>query len=161
MFRYTVSERRALTKGGRREIRQVATQVNHGRVNVDDLAKEIADDTSLGKGDIKSVLLHLAELAQRYISMGFSVDLGDLGTLTPRLSAETLPVGAKYTAERIRKINVRFTPAPVFKTRLRDTSFEQVKEKEASATSCPAPEAPKEDKPNEDKPGTPEAEGSL
>lgn len=160
MFRYTVSERKALTKGGRREIRQVATQVNHGRVNVDDLAKEIADDTSLGRGDIKSVLLHLAELTQRYISMGYSVDLGDLGTLTPRLSAETLPVGAKYTAAQIRKINVRFTPAPAFKSRLRDTSFEQVKDKDKEASaSCSAPEAPEEEKSKEETPAS--AESSL
>lgn len=141
MFKYKVTERKVLQKGGKHEIRQVATQVNQGRIDIEDLAKEIADDTSLGRGDVKSVLLHLAELAQRYVSMGYSVDLGDLGTLTPRLSARAIPVEEKYTVAQIRKITPRFTPAPVFKSRLRDTSFEV--QREEKATTCPAP-APEE-----------------
>lgn len=129
-----------LQKDGSHKRRQVATQVNAGKVSIDQLAKEIADDTSLGKGDIKSVLIHLADLTMRYVTMGFSVDLGDLGTLTPRLSAESLPLGEKYTAQHIRKVNARFTPAPAFKERLRGTSFELCKEKESG--KCPAPKAP-------------------
>lgn len=88
-FRYTVTDRKVITKDGSRQVQQVATQMNLGRVTIHQLAKEIADITSLGRGDVSSVLTHLSEIAIRYATMGYSVKLGDLGTLTPRLSARS------------------------------------------------------------------------
>lgn len=124
-LKYTVTERKSLTKTGDRQLMQVATQMNLGRVTIHQLAKEIADITSLGRGDVASVLTHLSEIAIRYATMGYSVKLGDLGTLTPRLSAKALPVGEKYGAENIRKVNVRYTPSLEMKEQLRAVTFEK------------------------------------
>ena len=136
-FRYTVTERKTMIKDGTREPRQIATQVNLGRVTIHQLAKEIADITSLGRGDVASVLTHLSEIAIRYATMGYSVSLGDLGTLTPRLSAKAVPTGDKYTADNIRKVNVRYTPSLDMKERLRAVTFE--KWDPAKDAVCPDP----------------------
>lgn len=138
-FRYTVTERKTMIKDGTREPRQIATQVNLGRVTIHQLAKEIADITSLGRGDVASVLTHLSEIAIRYATMGYSVKLGDLGTLTPRLSARALPVGEKYGAENIRKVNVRYTPSLEMKEQLRAVTFE--KWDPTKDAKCPDPSA--------------------
>lgn len=143
-FKYTVSERKTMIKGGSRELRQVATQVNLGKVTIHQLAKEIADITSLGRGDVASVLTHLSELAIRYSTLGFSVDLGDLGTLTPRLSAKALPLTEKYTPDAIRQVRLRFTPSKEMKIRLKEVSFE--KAEPAKDAKCPDPSAHTEPK---------------
>ncbi len=136
-LKYTVTDRKVITKDGSRQVRQVARQVNLGKVTLQQLAKEIADITSLGRGDVESVLTHLSEIAIRYATMGYSVSLGDLGTLTPRLSAKAVPTGDKYTADNIRKVNVRYTPSLDMKERLRAVTFE--KWDPAKDAKCPAP----------------------
>lgn len=143
-FKYTITERKMLTKDGTHARRQVATQMNLGKVTLSQLAREIADITSLGRGDVESVLTHLSEIAIRYSTMGYSVSLGDLGTLTPRLSAKAVPTGDKYTADNIRKVNVRYTPSLDMKERLRAVTFE--KWDPTKDAKCPAPSAHTEPK---------------
>lgn len=143
-FRDTVKERKTMTKDGNREPRQIATQINLGKVTLSQLAREIADITSLGRGDVESVLTHLSEIAIRYATMGYSVSLGDLGTLTPRLSAKAVPTGERYTADNIRKVNVRYTPSLDMKERLRAVTFE--KWDPAKDAKCPDPSAHTEPK---------------
>lgn len=136
-FKYIVTERKVITKGGGHERKQVAQQINLGRVDIDQLATEIAEVTSLGEGDVKSVLLHLAKQSVSYLTMGFSVQLGDLGTLTPRISAKAVPTGEKYTTDQIRRVNVRYTPSSAIKTRLRGVSYERWDPREDA--KCPDP----------------------
>lgn len=136
-FKYTVTDRKVITKDGSRQVRQIARQVNLGKVTLSQLAREIADITSLGRGDVESVLTHLSEIAIRYATMGYSVSLGDLGTLTPRISAKALPTDAKYTADNIRKVNVRYNPSLDMKEKLRAVTFE--KWDPAKDAKCPAP----------------------
>ena len=136
-FRYTVSERKSLTKNGTRQVMQVATQINLGKVSLSQLAREIADITSLGRGDVESVLTHLSEIAIRYATMGYSVHLGDLGTLTPRLSAKAVPTGEKYGTDNIRKVNVRYTPSLEMKGKLRAVTYEKWDPREDA--KCPDP----------------------
>mgnify|MGYP001661655798 FL=1 len=143
-LKYTVTDRKVITKDGSRQVRQVARQVNLGKVTLQQLAKEIADITSLGRGDVESVLTHLSEIAIRYATMGYSVSLGDLGTLTPRLSAKAIPTGDKYTADNIRKVNVRYTPSLDMKERLRAVTFE--KWDPTKDAKCPDPSAHTEPK---------------
>lgn len=143
-LKYTVTDRKVITKDGSRQVRQVARQVNLGKVTLQQLAKEIADITSLGRGDVESVLTHLSEIAIRYATMGYSVSLGDLGTLTPRLSAKAVPTGDKYTADNIRKVNVRYTPSLDMKERLRAVTFE--KWDPTKDAKCPDPSAHTEPK---------------
>lgn len=71
--------------------------------------------------------------------MGYSVQLGDLGTLTPRLSAKAIPTGDKYTTEHIRKVNVRYTPSLEMKEQLRGVTFERWDPREDA--KCPDPSA--------------------
>lgn len=143
-FKYTITERKMLTKDGTHDRRQVATQMNLGKVTLSQLAREIADITSLGRGDVESVLTHLSEIAIRYATMGYSVSLGDLGTLTPRLSAKAVPTGEKYGADNIRKVNVRYTPSLDMKERLRAVTFE--KWDPTKDAKCPDPSAHTEPK---------------
>lgn len=136
-FKYTVTDRKVITKDGSRQTRQIARQVNLGKVTLSQLAREIADITSLGRGDVESVLTHLSEIAIRYATMGYSVRLGDLGTLTPRLSAKAVPTGEKYGTDNIRKVNVRYSPSLDMKEKLRAVTFE--KWDPAKDAKCPAP----------------------
>lgn len=138
-FKYTVTERKMLSKGGQHTVQQIASQVNLGRVDIDQLATEIAEVTSLGEGDVKSVLLHLSKQALTYLTMGYSVHIGDLGTLTPRISAKAVPTGEKYTADLIRRVNVRYTPSSTMKTRLKGVGYEKWDPREDG--KCPDPSA--------------------
>ena len=138
-FKYKVTERKVPKKGGGHELKQIARQVNLGKITLSQLAREIADITSLGRGDVESVLTHLSEIAIRYAKMGYSVKLGDLGTLTPRLSAKAVPTGERYTTDHIRKVNVRYTPSLEMKEQLRTVTYERWDPRKDA--KCPDPSA--------------------
>lgn len=96
---------------------RIAMQVSRGRIPIETVAERIEKDTALGFGDVLSVLASLAPVVAEYASLGYSVDLGRLGTFTPRVTATAEPDAEKpYTVSgHVKGTNIRFTPARYLK----------------------------------------------
>ena len=119
------------------EVKFYASPVNAGKKTLRDIAKDIAGRSSLTRGDIENVLTNFMECLPSYLRDGFSVQLGEFGTVRLTLSSEGALDEKTFKTETI-KPRVTFTPGVELKAALRDNSYETPKKKE-SLTPAPSP----------------------
>ena len=119
------------------EVKYYASPVNAGKKTLRDIAKDIAGRSSLTRGDIENVLTNFMECLPSYLRDGFSVQLGEFGTVRLTLSSEGALNEKAFKTETI-KPRVTFTPGVELKAALRDNSYETPKKKE-SLTPAPSP----------------------
>ena len=113
-----------------------ANPVNAGKKTLRDIAKDIAGRSSLTRGDIENVLTNFMECLPSYLRDGFSVQLGEFGTMRLTLSSTGAADEKSFKTETI-KPRVTFTPGVELKAALRDNSYETVKKE--SLTPAPSP----------------------
>jgi len=84
-----------------------AQVVPTGKDSTATLAKEIAQNTTMGRADIVGVLTALGEVVANRLAMGRTVDLLDLCIISPKISSEGVESEAVFNAGRnIRKVGV-------------------------------------------------------
>ena len=102
-----------------------ASPVYHGKIT----KKEIADDlvliSALSRGDISSVIENLLDSVPKYMLKGYSVQLGELGTLRISFSSSGVNTVEEFTVALMRGKKIIFTPGPAFKDILNRLSFEK------------------------------------
>lgn len=110
-----------------------ANPVNVGKKTMHDIAKDIAGRSSLTRGDIENVLFNFIDRLPSYLRDGFSVQLGEFGTMRLTLSSEGALTEKTFKTETI-KPRITFTPGVELKAALRDNSYETAKKKEETDT---------------------------
>ena len=111
------------------EVKYYASPVNAGKKTLRDIARDIAGRSSLTRGDIENVLSNFIDCLPHYLRDGFSVQLGEFGTMRLTLSSEGAETVKAFKTETI-KPRVTFTPGVELKAALRENSYETVKEEE-------------------------------
>ena len=114
------------------EVKYYASPVNAGKKNLRDIAHDIAGRSSLTRGDIENVLANFMDCLPHYLRDGFSVQLGEFGTMRLTLSSEGAATVKAFKMETI-KPRVTFTPGVELKAALRENSYETVKEEKSSS----------------------------
>ena len=109
-----------------------ASPVNVGKKTLRDIAHDIAGRSSLTRGDIENVLANFMDCLPHYLRDGFSVQLGEFGTMRLTLSSEGTATEKAFKTETI-KPRVTFTPGVELKAALRENSYETVKEENSSS----------------------------
>ena len=109
-----------------------ARPVNVGKKHLRDIAHDIAGRSSLTRGDIENVLSNFIDCLPHYLRDGFSVQLGEFGTMRLTLSSEGAATVKAFKTETI-KPRVTFTPGVELKAALRENSYETVKEENSSS----------------------------
>ena len=109
-----------------------ANPVNVGKKTMHDIAKDIAGRSSLTRGDIENVLFNFIDRLPSYLRDGFSVQLGEFGTMRLTLSSEGAATVKAFKTETI-KPRVTFTPGVELKAALRENSYETVKEENSNS----------------------------
>ena len=112
----------------REEVKFYANPVNVGRKTLDDIARDISGRSLLTHGDISNVLYNFIDCLSHYLRDGFSIQLGEFGTLRLTLSSEGALNEKAFKTETI-KPRVTFTPGVELKAALRDNSYETPKKK--------------------------------
>lgn len=64
-----------------------ANAVNAGTKGLKDISRDIAGRSSLTRGDIENVLSNFVDEMPKYLKDGFSIQLGELGTVRLSLSS--------------------------------------------------------------------------
>ena len=108
-----------------------ASPVNVGKKTLRDIAHDIAGRSSLTRGDIENVLANFMDCLPHYLRDGFSMQLGEFGTMRLTLSSEGATTVKAFKTEMI-KPRVTFTPGVELKAALRENSYETVKEENSS-----------------------------
>ncbi len=101
-----------------------ALPISEGRFTVRDLSTEIAARTLLSRDDIERVLASLAEVLPDVLQVGFSIKLGNFGTLWMKITSKGVENVDEFTAEHIKGVKVIFTPSPEMKKSLKTTPLE-------------------------------------
>ena len=109
-----------------------ASPVNVGKKTLRDIAHDIAGRSSLTRGDIENVLSNFMDCLPHYLRDGFSVQLGEFGTMRLTLSSEGAATVKAFKTETI-KPRVTFTPGVELKVALRENSYETVKEENSNS----------------------------
>ena len=118
-----------------------ASPVNVGKKNLRDIAHDIAGRSSLIRGDIENVLSNFMDCLPHYLRDGFSVQLGEFGTMRLTLSSEVAATEKAFKTETI-KPRVTFTPGVELKAALRENSYETVKEEKSGSKEKGGGKAP-------------------
>ncbi|QUB62245.1 HU family DNA-binding protein [Prevotella melaninogenica] len=113
----------------RTEEKYYANPVNLGKKTLRDVARDIAGRSSLTRGDIENVLANFMDCLPHYLRDGFSVQLGEFGTMRLTLSSEGAATEKAFKTETI-KPRVVFTPGRELKSELSVNSYESVRKTE-------------------------------
>jgi predicted histone-like DNA-binding protein len=114
-----------------------ASPVNDGKIAKTELAKEIVEISSLARGDVSNVIESLIDVIPKYLLMGKSVNLGELGTLRVSFGSEGVETEAEVGASKISGVKIIFTPGAELKKRLADIHFEKVETAPAASGDQP------------------------
>lgn len=107
-----------------------ASPVNAGKKTMHDVARDISGRSSLTRGDIENVLSNFLDCLPGYLRDGFSVQLGEFGTMRLTLSSDGADTEKAFKTGSI-KPRLVFTPSPSLKSDLKDNTYETVKELDA------------------------------
>ena len=95
-------------------------------VGLDYIAKELAEKSSISKGDVMSIITDLTDLVPKELANGRTVNLGTLGTYWLNVNSEGFENEADVSPDAIKKINVRFKPSGTIKSLLGQLKFERL-----------------------------------
>ena len=87
-----------------------AVTKNGNRLTLEMLCDMIVDETSLSRGDVMNALITLARIVCRGVKMGFSIDLGDLGSLRVYFPSKMMDKEEDVTAETLKTPKIIYTP---------------------------------------------------
>jgi predicted histone-like DNA-binding protein len=119
----------------RTEVKYYASPVNDGKISKDDLSKEIVDMSALSRGDVSSVIENFIDVIPKYLLMGKSVSLGELGTMRISFGSESVVDPKHFNTSKISSPKIIFTPSPVLRGRLRDIHYELETRKPATTAA--------------------------
>ena len=104
-----------------------ATPVLEGKVTQKEIASEIVNISSLSRGDVANVIENLIDTIPKYLLMGKSVRMGDLGSFRISFTSEGVDNAAGFTADKISGVKILFSPSPTLRKALDAITFEKTK----------------------------------
>ena len=113
----------------REEVKFYANPVNVGHKSLDDIARDIAGRSSLTRGDVSNVLYNFIDCLPHYLRDGFSIQLGNFGSMRVTLSSKGAETEKAFKTETI-KPRVVFTPGTELKRELAANSYESLRKKD-------------------------------
>jgi predicted histone-like DNA-binding protein len=95
------------------------------KINIRQLAKEIAIRTSLSTTDTIAVLEACTEVIPYFLTNGAIVSLGDFGSFRVTLKGKGAATAKEMTAANVTKIRVKFRPGKEFASLVRSAELEK------------------------------------
>ena len=122
---------------------KIARATGRKRTSTEDFCKLVADSTTFNRHEVQGIMNRMAEIAQRELLRGNSIEMGDFGTLSPSFKSEAVPVGTDFNVTKhIHSPRVRMRLKPAFAGLLNyETKYSELKESDI----CPAPKEKKPD----------------
>jgi predicted histone-like DNA-binding protein len=102
----------------RSQTKWYASPVITGKISKTDLAKEVVNLSSLSRGDVSSVIENLLDIMPKYLLMGKSVNMGELGTLRVSFGSEGVENEKDFNSTKIKGAKIVFTPGIELKKQL-------------------------------------------
>jgi len=94
-----------------------------GQIGEKEVAKQIADETTLNRKEAEMALAQFEKILIRLLTDGHTVQLGDWGSFRLTCSSKGHDRREDVNAESIKSINIRFTPGIELKEAIQKTSL--------------------------------------
>ncbi len=94
------------------EVRYYGSAVKMGTVKIDELAEEMAQESTVTRHDVLGVLSSLQQHIMQHLAQGHSVRLGDLGSFYVTLHGYGATNKDDYDASLLKGIRVHFRRSP-------------------------------------------------
>ncbi|MBB6276379.1 HU family DNA-binding protein [Porphyromonas circumdentaria] len=86
-----------------------AQQVTQGRISFDKLCNIIAESSTVSSADVKAVIDRLAHVFGQFLTEGFIIDCGELGSFRPTLGSQGVEKEEEFkTHKHLRKPRIRY-----------------------------------------------------
>ena len=95
-------------------------------IDLEYIANELAEKSSISKGDVMSIVTNLIDLVPKELANGRTVILGKLGSFRLSINSMGLEKKEDVGPEAIKKVNVRFRPSGTIKYLLGQLKFERL-----------------------------------
>ena len=103
-----------------------ASAHSSGEISLRDLAKEIAEISTMSLPDVVGVLESVVMLVPRHISQGKIIRLGELGSLRISVSSEGKETPEEVSAKQIKSNKYIFTPGKELQNALKNVEYVKV-----------------------------------
>ena len=94
-----------------------------GRVTEKQVAKEIADETTLNPKEAEMAIYQFQKVLTKALLDGKTVQLGELGSFQLTIKSKGVENESAVTASLIEKINLRFAPSTDMKNNFKKAQF--------------------------------------
>ncbi len=98
--------------------------MNEEKISKTELTKEIANASSLSRGDVSSIIENRIDIIPKYLLMGKSVNLGELGIFRISFGSEGVDKTEDFSTSKIGGVKIAFTPGTILKEELDNIRFE-------------------------------------
>ena len=116
------------------ETKAYGTAQVHEVLDLDAFCKHIADHNSpFSKGTVKGILTDAVACLREQLLAGNKVSLGDLGSFHCELATEGADTTDEFNAQKIKEVNVRWTPGLEFKNLRSVAEFNLVPSRKAQS----------------------------
>ena len=112
-----------------------------GMMNVQEVARLIADETTLNPKEAEMALAQLEKVLINALLSGQTVSIGTWGSFQLTISADGADTEKEAGPSKIRKVNVRFQPGKALKEAVAKASFRQATDMVTGKTSPETPSA--------------------
>ena len=120
-MRYKITKKKQALKDN--EERYIATLELGEYISYDHVLEEMQTRTSLNKGSISSVLINLSELIISKLTQGHPVDLGPIGKMKPKISAQSQKTKEEVTTKTITTKSTLYLPSKEIKEAMNGVKF--------------------------------------
>jgi predicted histone-like DNA-binding protein len=91
-----------------------------------EIAKKLAEETTLNPKEAEMAISQLKKVVIELLLEGHTVQLGELGSFRLTITADGSTTEREVTANKIKKVNVRFTASEEFRTAMGKASFTDI-----------------------------------
>lgn len=100
-----------------------ASPIYTGSMDLKELSDEVAEKSSLTRGDCYNVIQNFLGSMKKALNKGYIVKLDDLGTFRTTLSSSGVETADELSSGNIRKARIRFSPADELKGMLTSMKY--------------------------------------
>jgi len=102
-----------------------ANVVTRGEISLRDLAKEVAQVSTVSIADVTAVVESLLQMIPKHLAQGEIVRLGEFGSMSVTLSSEGAPAPEAFHVSQIKGVNLNFRPGKEINQVLAQVTFEK------------------------------------
>ncbi|MDR2121265.1 MAG: HU family DNA-binding protein [Tannerella sp.] len=112
----------------RKQSKWYLVQVHSGTVTLQDIAREIADRSSLSIGDVENVLANLVEVLPIFLKLNQTIRLEGFGSFHISVQSTGAEKAEDLTTNNVKNAKIVFIPSTELKGHIEHLSFEIIKE---------------------------------